>query len=134
MSNDVVIAARKWLGTPYQHQGRLLGVGVDCIGVCIKVAHELGLSEFDTADYAASPDGVSLQAMADAHMDRIPFDDATVGDWLLLKWKAHPQHFALLTDIGVLHAYAGAERVIETVLTPSWIRKIVCAYRYRRNG
>ncbi len=36
--SDVVRTARTWLGTPYHHQGRLKGVGVDCAGLLIGVA------------------------------------------------------------------------------------------------
>ena len=34
---DVVAAAREWLGTPFHHQARLRGVGVDCVGLVIGV-------------------------------------------------------------------------------------------------
>ncbi len=30
---DVVAAARAWLGTPYRHQGATLGAGCDCLGL-----------------------------------------------------------------------------------------------------
>ena len=40
---DVVREAKTWLGTPFHHQGRLKGVGVDCAGVIVCVAKELKL-------------------------------------------------------------------------------------------
>jgi len=30
---DIVEAARAWLGTPYHHQASLRGVGCDCLGL-----------------------------------------------------------------------------------------------------
>ena len=40
---DVVTAAREWIDTPFHHQARLKGVGVDCVGLVIGVARELAL-------------------------------------------------------------------------------------------
>ena len=57
--------ARSWLDTPYHHQGRLKGVGVDCIGLIIGVAHALNLSEFDTHDYARIPNANMLESLLD---------------------------------------------------------------------
>lgn len=39
----VVAAARSWLGTPYHHQGRVKGAGVDCAMLLAEVYCEAGL-------------------------------------------------------------------------------------------
>lgn len=31
--DEIVAAARGWIGTPYQHQASLKGVGADCLGL-----------------------------------------------------------------------------------------------------
>jgi cell wall-associated NlpC family hydrolase len=31
---DIIAAARSWIGTPYCHQASLKGVGCDCSGFC----------------------------------------------------------------------------------------------------
>jgi cell wall-associated NlpC family hydrolase len=41
----VVEVARTWLRTPYHHQGRVKGVGVDCATLLAEVACEAGLVE-----------------------------------------------------------------------------------------
>ncbi len=33
MREDVVAAARLWLGTPYRHQAAVRGIGCDCLGL-----------------------------------------------------------------------------------------------------
>lgn len=49
----ILIEARKWIGTPYHHKGRVLGVGVDCGGLIYEVFKTiLPLKPFPT-DYAA---------------------------------------------------------------------------------
>jgi NlpC/P60 family putative phage cell wall peptidase len=30
---QIVVATRDWIGTPYQHQASLKGVGCDCLGL-----------------------------------------------------------------------------------------------------
>ncbi len=39
----VLAEARTWLGTPYHHQGRIKGAGVDCAMVLIEIYHACGL-------------------------------------------------------------------------------------------
>lgn len=49
---SVVARARAWLGTPYHHQGRVLGAGVDCAGLLCEVYREVGLMpEIDAGNY-----------------------------------------------------------------------------------
>ena len=33
MRQDIVDAARRWIGTPYRHQAATLGAGCDCLGL-----------------------------------------------------------------------------------------------------
>jgi NlpC/P60 family putative phage cell wall peptidase len=40
---EVVQEARAWLGTPYHHQGRVKGAGVDCAMLLIEVFRACGL-------------------------------------------------------------------------------------------
>jgi cell wall-associated NlpC family hydrolase len=62
--SEVIKAARSWLGTPFAHQGRVKGVGGDCLGLLIGVAAELELrdkegrllAEYDALDYGHLPD------------------------------------------------------------------------------
>ena len=34
-ADDIVNAARECVGTPFRHQGRVLGVGLDCAGLVL---------------------------------------------------------------------------------------------------
>lgn len=50
----VLAEARTWLNTPYHHQGRIKGVGVDCAMLLIAVYHACGLiPEFDPRPYSS---------------------------------------------------------------------------------
>ncbi len=39
---DFVRVARSYIGTPFHHQGRLPGVGLDCAGVIVCALAECG--------------------------------------------------------------------------------------------
>lgn len=133
----IVVVARSWLGTRFHHQGRLKGVGVDCAGLVIGVAHELGLSDYDWRDYPPQPDGEQLQAACDAQMTSIATQAIAPGDVLLMRFmphSPHPQHLAIVGDhpaggLSIIHAWAPARKVVEVRFDDDWRRKIVAAYR-----
>ncbi|CAJ7799686.1 NlpC/P60 family phage cell wall peptidase [Burkholderia pseudomallei] len=123
-----VAEARSWLGTPYQHQGRLKGVGVDCIGLLACIAHALDLSDADFTDYERRPDG-RLRPVLEQHLRRVPLDEADAADVLLFAWASTPIHIAIMTDAThVLHAYIPNRKVVESRLDESMRSRVVAAY------
>lgn len=131
--SDVVRVAREIVGTAFHHQGRLKGVGIDCAGVVIVVAHELGLSEFDVTDYGRIPDGETIRSLLDEHMD--PVEKPEPGDVLLFRFTKHDQHLAILAThdqvMTIIHARGDIGRVVETSLDKVWKRRVTGAWRYR---
>lgn len=133
---DVVGFARSLLGTPFHHQGRKPGVGIDCAGVPIVVARALSLvpPDFDVADYPAVPDGSSLRAYCEAHMKRWPWEEP--GGVVLVAWKdGPPQHLGIVADhpdggLSIIHADSLRQKcVIETRLEWGRYMRRVQAYR-----
>lgn len=119
---DVVAQARTHVGTPWVHQGRLPGVALDCAGLLIVVARELGLvpEDLDVNGYSRWPDG-TLLAWCDQHMQRI--DQIELGAVLALATQEQPQHLGIVGDYlhggwSLIHACNAAHppRVIETRL------------------
>lgn len=124
-----VAEARDWLGTPYQHQGRLKGTACDCIGLVIGVSRAVGLDIPDAPDYGRRPDGRLCGAL-EAHLARIALQEAKGGDVLLFAWHATPIHVAILTDADhFIHAYLPNRRVVESRLDEKTRRHVVAAYR-----
>lgn len=129
-SEQVVLQARTWLHTPYHHQGRLKGVGVDCAGLIIGVAHELGLSSFDIEGYTARPNGDSLHQACQAQMQALTIEQLCPGDVLLFRFDAHPGHLGFLSGTDtLLHAYLPRRKVVEHSLDAAWWRQVVGCYR-----
>lgn len=133
--SSIISNARSWLGTPFAHQGRARGRGVDCAGLVIVVGRELGLfaPDFDCTGYGREPHLGLLPSLMDAHMDLLESRAAAEpGDVLLMTFLREPQHCGILTDTGTLiHAFAGVGRVVEHGIDLKWARRVVAAYRYR---
>jgi NlpC/P60 family putative phage cell wall peptidase len=128
----VVAEARRWVGTPYQHQARLRGVGVDCAGLVIEVARTLGLLDVQYADYGQTPHQGMLRRICDTHLLRI--DDVEPGCILLMGFLVGPaqeQHLAIFTDTGtIVHAYAHADACVEHRYSSAWRSRTRQIYRY----
>lgn len=115
--------ARAWLGTPWRHQARLQGVGVDCVGLLIGVARALGVvpAGFDVTGYARQPDGHSLMRHLRGLLTEVPHPaDLRPGDFLCVAFDQHPQHVGVVGDYlhggpSIIHAING-RGVVETRL------------------
>lgn len=139
---EVVAEARTYIGTRFRHQGRLKGVGVDCIGLAGGVAVALGLPGSDEwmADrryhnYGMPPNPALLIDACDRFMDRIEIEAAGLGDVLVMRFVEDPQHFAIVSRESptyIIHAYAmgGVKRVVEQGVKVAGA-VIVRAYRFR---
>jgi cell wall-associated NlpC family hydrolase len=136
--DDIVAEARALLGTPFQHQGRMPGVAIDCAGVPIIVGKKLGLvsADFEVTGYARTPDGKTLKAYCDANMRRIELAAALPGDVILIRWgrDGDPQHLGILGDhpnggLSIIHADSRRQKcVIETALQFDRHTRLVAAY------
>ncbi len=109
---DVVACARSLIGVAYVHQHRDRKVGVDCVGLVIVVARELGLvaPDFDVNSYARKPDGTTLMARCAEFMDPVKDEDVRPGHVLVLAFRKDPQHMGILGDylyggLSLIHAF-----------------------------
>ncbi len=129
----MIAAARACAGTPFHHQGRAPGVGLDCIGVIVVALRATGMDVRDRTDYGRRPDGKSLVAALEAHGAK-PVATIEAGDILLFRYDCQPQHVALATGSDtMIHAFAPAGKVVETLIGDYWRRRLVGVYRLSRN-
>lgn len=134
---DIVASARSWLGTPYQHQASLKGVGTDCLGLLRGVWRELLGAEPElpppyTPDWAESLGQDTLMEAARAHLVEVPIGEAGVGDVLLFRMAlgCPAKHCAIISQPDrIIHAYWG-RAVVESRLVPWWRRRISGAFSF----
>lgn len=129
---QIVAAAKTAIGTPFRHQGRMVGKGLDCAGLAIHCAQSAGISTYDENDYPRQPGGGRLEAAFDKQpeLKRIKISEMMPGDILLMTFEGQPQHVAIVSEIGIIHAYEPIGRVVEHGLNKFWRSRIVRAYRF----
>ena len=141
---DIVAEARSWVGTPYQHQAHLRGVGCDCGGLIGGVAVALGIVAADWwatvftphAGYARQPHGDSLVNVLDSFMPRIDPSDICAGCVVAMRFRRDPQHIAIVADHpggewSMIHALnAGLRQVVEHRIDARWLKRITHAYTF----
>ena len=126
----MIAAARACLATPFHHQGRKPGTGLDCIGLVVVALRAAGLAVRDRIDYGRRPDGKSLTEALIAHGAR-QVGDIAAGDILLFRYDGQPQHAALATSAdAMIHSFAPAGKVVETPIGSYWRRRLVGAFRF----
>ena len=125
-----VVEARKWLGTPFMHQGRTRGRGVDCVGLVLSVMHDLHLNRWwadaECSVYPRFPVGRRVHEMCQERLTEKPIAQRQPGDVLTLRNPVAPCHMAIVTDKGILHAY-GAQtihKVVEHALSDKWLKRV----------
>jgi cell wall-associated NlpC family hydrolase len=126
----IIAAARACLDTSFHHQGRQPGVGLDCIGLVIIAVKAAGIDVHDRTDYGRRPDGKSLAAALIAH-GAASAGTVQAGDVLLFRYDGQPQHVALATgNTTMIHSFAPAGKVVETLIGDYWRRRLVGIYRF----
>jgi len=131
-ADQVVAAARGWLGVPFQHQGRS-AAGVDCAGLVICLGRELGAlpAGWDVNGYTRQPDGSMFRHCA----ERLLPSDAKPGAVALMRFAEEPQHLGILVPyrhggLAIVHALQSAGRVIEHRLDRTWQGRIVRCFTF----
>jgi NlpC/P60 family putative phage cell wall peptidase len=133
-ASDVVLAARGWLGTPYQHQARLRGVAVDCIGLVLGVGAEVGAwpPSFNYTGYARLPHKGLLLAESRKYFLEIPLEAISPGCILVMAWKEfrEPHHVAIFAGETVIHAASNFRKVVEHRFDEAFRRRTQFAFRF----
>lgn len=133
-NDDIIEAARRWIGVKWKHQGRTRS-GIDCLGLIVLVAKELGISQVDQKTYSPRPDGSSLVKRFGEEMDEIPLTEIRQGDVILFADSSFPCHVAFVSEkYGkkyIIHAHATRRQVLEERYAYEWLDKARKAYRFK---
>ena len=130
-ADDILIAARRCLETKFVHQGRIPGLALDCAGLVVSVAKEIGADYIDRPGYSRNPSGGLLESALDDQPCLERVTDRQPGDVLLMRFSGEPQHLAIFTGENIIHSYAQAGKVCEHILDDVWANRIVRTYRFK---
>lgn len=133
---EIVTEARRWLGTPFKHQARVLGEGVDCGGVIVMVARRFGLDQdyTDPVGYPAQPHSDFMERLLDRYTEPVRPEERRAGDIVTLAFGRRLHHLGILSARNrIIHAWNGGPGscVIETRLTGSFLTGMRRVYKFR---
>ncbi len=131
---EIVAAARGYLGVPWRHQGRTRA-GLDCVGLIVMVARDLGLSDYDSTAYGRRAQGHAFIEPFRRNMDGVPLHGVRPGDVLLFADAAYPCHCGIVSERHelphLIHAYALRRQVVEEPYAGEWTAKVKFCFRFR---
>lgn len=133
----IVAEARSWLGTPYQHQASLKGVGCDCLGLVRGVWRAVEGEEPEAAppyrpDWAELGGEELLLGAARRWLCERASGGAESGDVLFFRMAegAPVKHAGILSAPDrLVHAYWG-RTVVESPLGPWWRARLAAAFSF----
>jgi NlpC/P60 family putative phage cell wall peptidase len=140
MSDAIVQAARRWIGTPYHHQQSQYGVGTDCLGLIRGIWREVIGPEPEvvplySCDWGETGAEEILQLATMRHLIAKSLAEPALGDVILFRMRRGciAKHLGVQVQIGAapsfVHAYSG-HCVTESPLSQAWARKIVARFQF----
>jgi NlpC/P60 family putative phage cell wall peptidase len=140
VSDQIVSAARSWIGTPYVHQNSVKGAGCDCLGLLRGVWREVLGPEPEAApaysmDWSEPQGDERLWEAALRHLRPKALTAEAAGDVLLFRMRtgAVAKHLGLVAQTGpnasFIHAYSG-HGVTESPLSAPWRRRVVAVFEF----
>jgi NlpC/P60 family putative phage cell wall peptidase len=147
-ADQVIAAARSWIGTPYHHQASAKGVGCDCLGLLRGVYAELyGRTPQRPPPYSrdlaeATGTETLLEAARRHLIERAPGEHYSPGDAVIFRLRpgAMAKHCAIVSAAPnalpssrsawrMIHAFESGP-VCEVPLSPWWHRRVAAAFSW----
>lgn len=135
--DEILRAARRYIGTPYHHQAALAGAGCDCLGLVRGVWRDLYGSEPEapppyTPDWGETGAVEHMLAAASRHMVPIAVSAADAGDVLIFRLRDGliAKHAAILTSrTSMIHAQS-EDQVREVTMNGWWVRHAAAGFGF----
>jgi NlpC/P60 family putative phage cell wall peptidase len=133
--DEIVAAARAWIGTPYHHQASVRGVGTDCLGLVRGIWRDLYGTDAEvppaySRDWAEANNREAMLEAASRHLKAIPVMAIGPGDVIVFRLRQGfvAKHAAIVASAStMIHAMEGAP-ASEVALSSWWRRRIAGAF------
>ena len=129
---EIIKVARSIIGTPYVHQGRIKGVGVDCVGLILIVARELNFTDFEISGYGRRSEGVEMFTELKKQCGN-PVENPLPGDILMFA-EGDWRHCGILSEKDgfdtIIHTHRASKKCVEHSLDGYWQTLIFAAFRF----
>ncbi len=135
---SIIEEAKTWINTPFKHQGRLKGVGGDCISVLVGIAKKFGYDkkvnfkdDVDYVNYHKMPLNSLLRENMDRYFDKVSFSEGLPADILLFWFVRQPQHVAILLENHLIIHAAENYKVCIHRMNDWWWSRVFGVYRFK---
>jgi len=131
---DIIARAARAIGTPFVHQGRIIGKGLDCFGLVVAVGKSLGVMDHDCKTYDRYVEGDKVLTEMRKGLDQIEIADAGPGDVVVMcvTRARTARHIGILSDCNnIIHTNHTTGEIVETSYKPQWARATVAAFKYK---
>lgn len=134
--DKIVAEARTWLGVKFKKGGRDR-MGVDCIGLLLRVGEAQGLTIRDTTEYSFDPEPRKFQAYVYEQTEPLPSNSLRVGAILVLRQTIFPMHTGILAKDhhgrwSVINANIKERKVVEQTFD-QWRNHLIAIRAYKEN-
>lgn len=129
------IAAKRYIGVPFRHQGRNPSVGIDCVGLLVLSARDCGygsLSDYDGTSYDRNPARGELERRIGRALT--PYPELLPGCVVCMDFFGKVRHVGIISQLddgrlGLIHSYNKPPRVVENGINERWMDFIKSVYR-----
>lgn len=133
---DIAEVARSFVGVPFHHAARSRH-GMDCVGLLVMVARELGIEHTDDVHYPMRPKRerlhASLKGAGLAQVEGEPCPGDVLAFYASESLRV-PYHVGILgrsaAGPSLIHAARHPGRVVEITFAGSWLKKHESTWRY----
>ena len=136
--DQIIAAARSLKGTPFQHQGRIPGIGLDCAGVPIAVANICEITAaFDFRRYSHFPRPEMVRRELTNNLDPVPGGIAAArsGDVVYLADHGYATHMGIVAEIDgyltLIHSSKRDGGVVESRIDEDLARDVRGVFSFR---
>jgi cell wall-associated NlpC family hydrolase len=125
--------ARSWLGTKWQHDQQIKGIGVDCVNFLMGVAIEYGCNLPPIPkNYDRMSRNNEIINYIKTNFDLIETELMDATDIAVFKVSGYSTHVGIITKpYRLIHADNKVGKVIEHTLDGVWLRKLDSIWRFR---
>lgn len=134
----IILEAFSWVDTPYHHQAKVKGVGVDCAQLVAGVAENVfpKLKPINSPVYSIewhmhNREEKMCQIIESFGCERIELEDKAPGDILTFKFGRVQSHMGILVNDGqFIHARLDIGKVVVNQLSGMWLETLGRAYKF----